>query len=251
MVAHELAAAGYASIRADKRGIGESEQAVADEVDLRFETYVEDATQWAEFLKQLPGVRNAFLLGHSEGALICTLVAQKFNATGMVLVAGTGFAATSILRQQLLAPDINIPKHLLAEIGQILDSLEGGSLVTNISSELEEQFRQSIQPYLMSWFKYDPQLELAKTDLSVLVIQGTTDFQISVENGKHLAAAQADIKFLKIKGMNHVLKDAPKHKASNYATYSKPLLKLSSPLMPAITTFFNKQALAASVANDP
>jgi hypothetical protein len=102
----------------------------------------------------------------------------------------------------------------------------------------------------MSWFKYDPKLELAKTDLSVLVIQGTTDFQISVENGRRLAAARAGIKFLEIKGMNHVLKDAPKHKASNYATYGKPMLKLAGPLMPAITTFINKQALAASVAND-
>ena len=39
MVAHELAVAGYTSIRANKRGIGESGQAVVDEANLRFETY--------------------------------------------------------------------------------------------------------------------------------------------------------------------------------------------------------------------
>ena len=250
MVAHELALAGYASIRADKRGLGQSEKAAFDEKNLRFETYVEDAIQWAEFLKKVSGVRYVFLLGHSEGGLVCTLVAQKFNALGMVIVDGTGFAASNILREQLLAPDINIPNHLLLEIREILKSLEAGSLVDNISSELEGQFRQSVQPYLMSWFKYDPKLELAKTFLSVLVIQGTTDLQVSLENGRRLATARAGIKFLEIKGMNHVLKDAPKQTALNYATYGKPMLKLASPLMPAITNFIKKAALNASVAND-
>jgi len=39
LVAHELAVAGYTSIRADKRSIGESEQAVVDEANLHFDTY--------------------------------------------------------------------------------------------------------------------------------------------------------------------------------------------------------------------
>ena len=48
MVAHQLADEGYASIRTDKRGIGESENAVAGEADLRFEAFVEDALVWAQ-----------------------------------------------------------------------------------------------------------------------------------------------------------------------------------------------------------
>ncbi|NKB22575.1 MAG: alpha/beta fold hydrolase [Alphaproteobacteria bacterium] len=250
MMAHQLADAGYASIRTDKRGIGESEKAVSDEADLRFETYVDDALVWVQVLKEVPGVRHVFLLGHSEGALITTLVAQDFGAAGLILVAGTGFPAADILRRQLSAPDINIPKHHLTEIGEILDSLEAGNPVAKFSPELEGQYRQSVQPYLMSWFKYDPQAELAKTKMPVLVMQGTTDFQVSMEDGERLADARDDIDYLEIKGMNHVLKDAPKHKASNYATYGKPLLKLAIPLMPAITDFLDKQAPAASAAND-
>jgi hypothetical protein len=139
---------------------------------------------------------------------------------------------------------------LLTEIGGILDSLDGGYSVEEFSAELEGQYRKSIQPYLMSWFKHDPQQELAKTNLPVLVIQGTTDFQVSIEEGERLAAARDDIKYLQIKGMNQVLKDAPKHRASNYATYGKPLLKLAVPLMPAIIQFLDEQARSASVAND-
>jgi pimeloyl-ACP methyl ester carboxylesterase len=250
MLAHQLADAGYASIRTDKRGIGESENAFVDEADLRFESFVDDALVWTQILKEVPGVRHVFLLGHSEGALTTTLVAQDFNAAGMILVEGIGFRASDVLRRQLSASDINIPKHLLTEIGGILDSLDGGYSVEEFSAELEGQYRKSIQPYLMSWFKHDPQQELAKTNLPVLVIQGTTDFQVSIEEGERLAAARDDIKYLQIKGMNQVLKDAPKHRASNYATYGKPLLKLAVPLMPAIIQFLDEQARSASVAND-
>ena len=102
MVAHSLADAGYASIRADKRGIGESIAAVSDESDLRFETYIDDAVRWAAFLKQVPGVRHVLLLGHSEGALIQTMVAQRFEAAGLVLAAGV--VAVRVLRHALAPP---------------------------------------------------------------------------------------------------------------------------------------------------
>lgn len=250
MVAHQLADEGYASIRTDKRGIGESENAIAGEADLRFEAFVEDALVWAQILRGMPGVRHVFLLGHSEGALTTTLVAQDFDAAGMILVEGTGFRASDVLRRQLSAPDIDVPKHLVSEIVGILDSLDNGNPVNAFSVELEGQYRKSIQPYLVSWFKYDPQEELAKTKLPVMVIQGTTDFQVPIDDGERLAAARGDIKYLQINGMNQVLKDAPKHKASNYATYGKPLLKLAVPLMPAIIEFLDEQARSASVAND-
>ena len=250
MVAHQLADAGYASIRTDKRGIGESENAVADETELRFEAFVDDALVWAQILKEVRGVRHVFLLGHSEGALTTMLVARDFDAAGMILIEGTGFRASDVLRRQISAPDINIPKYLVSEISKILDSLDGGNLVAEFSAELEGQYRESIQPYLISWFKYDPQEELAKTKLPVMVIQGTTDFQVSIEEGERLAAARGDIKYLQINGMNQVLKDAPKHRASNYATYGKPLLKLAVPLMPTIIEFLDEQARSASVAND-
>ena len=250
MVAHQLADAGYASTRTDKRGVGESENAFVDEADLCFETFVDDALVWTQVLKEVPGVRHVFLLGHSEGALTTTLVARDFDAAGMILVEGTGFRASDVLRRQLSAPNINIPKHLVSEIGGILDDLVGGSPVAEISAELEGQYRKSIQPYLMSWFKYDPQQELAKTTLPVLVIQGTADFQVSIEEGERLAAARDDIKYFEINGMNQVLKNAPKHRASNYATYGKPLLKLAAPLMPAIIEFLDEQGRSASIAND-
>ena len=246
MLAHGLAEAGYVSVRTDKRGVGESARAAPPETDIRFETYVDDAIRWANFLKDLPRIRNVFLLGHSEGALVLTLAAQRFRASGLLLVAGTGFRAPDILRRQIAAPEIVLPEPLLEETHRILDALEHGKTVAEVSAELHGAYRPSVQPYLISWFRYDPVEELAKVSMPTVVIQGTTDFQVSMEDGKRLKAVRGDIRFLAVEGMNHILKTAPLDREDNYATYFKPMLPLDPGLMPAVLDFLGR----ARAAND-
>ena len=237
MLSHELGKAGIVSLRTDKRGVGESAPAISNEADLRLETYVDDAVRWAHFLQDLPYVRKVFLLGHSEGGLITTLAAQKFQAVGLVLLAAVGYPAADTIRRQLAAPGIVIPQGQLNEIHDIMRSLEAGELVPAVSAQLAAQYRASVQPYLISWFKYDPAAELAKVTGPVLVIQGTNDLQVSLEDFDRLAASRKDISLFKMNGMNHVLKVAPNVREGNFATYTRPLLPLTPDLLPVITDF--------------
>lgn len=239
MLAHALGEAGYITLRTDKRGIGESAFAMKDESDLRLETYVDDAILWARFLKDAPNVRNIFLLGHSEGGLIATLTAQSVKAAGLILLAAVGFPAAEVIRRQLAAPGIAIPDELLDEIHAIMKSLESGILVPHVPSELNAQYRPSVQPYLISWFKYDPVAELAKVPAPILVIQGTNDLQVSVEDAERLAGSRKDISVLNINKMNHILKVAPTDRVENFATYTKPMLPLAPELLPAIVGFLS------------
>jgi alpha-beta hydrolase superfamily lysophospholipase len=240
MLAHALGEAGYVSLRSDKRGVGESASAVANEADLRLETYVGDAVLWARFLQDTPNVRKVFVLGHSEGGLIATLAAQRFKFSGLVLLAAVGFPAADVLRHQLAAPGIVIPQDQLDEIHAILKSLEAGEAVSHISPELEVQYRASVQPYLISWFKFDPAEELAKLSLPTIVIQGTNDLQVTLDDAARLGTAREGVTSLNIKDMNHVLKVAPKDRVGNFATYNKPLLPLAPELVPAISAFLSK-----------
>ena len=50
-------------------------------------------------------------------------------------------------------------------------------------------FRPSVQPYIISLFKYDPQKEIAKLDIPILIVQVTTDIQVSVSHADKLALA--------------------------------------------------------------
>jgi uncharacterized protein len=60
-----------------------------------------------------------------------------------------------------------LPADQLEESRRILGELKAGRSVTNPAEKLPAQlaaalFRPSVQPYLISWFKYDPALEMAK-----------------------------------------------------------------------------------------
>lgn len=237
MLAHALGEAGYVSLRTDKRGIGESAAAVKDESGLRLETFVDDVVLWAQFLEEAPNVRRVFLLGHSEGGLVATLAARKFKTAGLILLAAVGFPAADIIRRQLAAPGIVIPKEQLDEIHTIMRSLETGELVSHIPADLSAQYRASVQPYLISWFSYDPVVELAKVAVPILVIQGTNDLQVSLADAHQLAEARDGISLLEINEMNHVLKVATPDREGNFATYTMPMLPLAPELVPAITKF--------------
>jgi pimeloyl-ACP methyl ester carboxylesterase len=234
LVANQLAAQGIASLRIDKRGVAASAKAAAREEDLRFETYVDDAVAWIALLKQQKRIAKVIVLGHSEGALIGTIAAQRADVAGFVSLAGTGFRAAEILRRQL-GPQLT--GDLKTRAFAALAELEAGRTVANPPPELAALFRPSVQPYLISWFKYDPASEIAKLRVPVLIVQGTTDIQVGVEDAKALAAAKPDAQLAIIEGMNHVLRAAPIDRAANLATYTNAALPLKPELMPAIVGF--------------
>ena len=47
-------------------------------------------------------------------------------------------------------------------------------------------FRPSVQPYLISWYRYNPQEVIAKLRQPVLILQGDKDVQVSEEDAKLL-----------------------------------------------------------------
>ena len=70
-------------------------------------------------------------------------------------------------------------------------------------------FRPSVQPYLISCFRYTPKVELAKLRVPVLIVQGTHDFQVMPTEATLQAAAVPRATTLTVEGMNYVLKMAP------------------------------------------
>lgn len=235
MLAHALAAQGVISLRIDKRGIGTSRTTVVREVDLRFQTYVDDAKVWLAFLRAEPRVSRVIILGHSEGALIGTLVAKEAGPSGLILLAGAGNAAPVLLGRQLAAA--GLPPDLQETSRRIADSLTEGKPVADIPAALMALYRPSVQPYLMSWFPLDPASELAKVTCPVLIVQGTTDLQVTVEEAQRLHAARPDARFVLIEGMNHALKTAPLDRSANIRTYAAPNRPLADGLVPALVAF--------------
>lgn len=233
MLAQGLAEQGIASLRYDKRGVAKSAKAGLSEVDLRFDTYIEDAQLWVEYIHQQHPNVPIIVIGHSEGALIGAVATQHPQVAKYVSIAGAGQPIDVILREQLKSQ----PSIVLSSATPILDSLLKGEKVENVPPFLMALFRPSVQAYMISWFAYDPAKQIAKIDKPVLIVQGTTDIQVSTNNAQILGSAKPDAQISIIEGMNHILKPADEDRASNMATYTQADLPLAPTIIDIIANF--------------
>ena len=233
MLADSLQKAGIASVRYDKRGIGESADAQKDEESLRFAYFINDAIGFIQMLKKDPRFSEVYVLGHSEGALIGAIASGEENVAGFISVSGSGENMDELIEKQYSAES----KESGEKATVILDSLKAGYTVKEIDPDMYLLFHPSIQPYLRSLLKYDPREEIKKLTIPVLIVQGTTDLQVSVADANNLKKACHHAKLELVDGMNHVLKQAPADRGQNFATYDKPDLPLSPGLMPGIVAF--------------
>ncbi len=98
-------------------------------------------------------------------------------------------------------------------------------------------FRPSVQPYIISWFKYNPQEEIKKLQIPVLIIPGTKDIQVTTEDAKLLATANPKAKLALINNMNHIFRIVKGSRDENIATYSNASLPISDELVKTIIMF--------------
>ena len=234
LLAEGLAKRGVASLRYDKRGIAESAAAGLREEDVRFDTHVADAAAWLERIQTDERFASASVVGHSEGSLVGMLAMKQVGGHTFVSVAGVARRGSEVLRDQLrnrLSPD------LWAESERILAALEAGETVGGVPDALAGLYRPSVQPYLLSWFRYVPADELATITVNVLIAQGTTDTQVSISEAEALHAAKPDAELLILEGVNHVLKRVPAEPARQQASYSDPSLPVDEALVAAVARF--------------
>jgi pimeloyl-ACP methyl ester carboxylesterase len=206
LLAQALAARGIATVRYDKRGVGASAAAMTAESDLRFDAYVQDAAAWLALLRRDARFSKVLLAGHSEGSLVGMLALQHAPGDAFASLEGAGRPAPAILREQLVT---KLPPKLYAQADAAIARLQAGDLAPDAPAELAALFRPSVQPYLISWFKYDPAVEIGKLTIPIAIVQGTADVQVSMVDAKNLHRGAPRARLVVVNGMNHVLKHAP------------------------------------------
>ena len=231
-----LAKHNIASVRYDKRGVAASLAAAPDERNLSVEGYVADTQAWGRKLKTDPRFSQLILLGHSEGALIASLAAPSVDAAAVISVSGSARPIDQVLRQQL---GNRLPAPLLLRSNELLDSLKAGKTDDNVPAPLQVIFRPSVQPYLISLFRQDPAAAFAKLKMPALIIQGSNDIQVGVNDARLLKAAKPDAELALIEGMNHVMRIVPNDVKRQLASYKDPQLPLAAELGTRILAFID------------
>jgi pimeloyl-ACP methyl ester carboxylesterase len=233
LLAEAFAKEGIASLRFDKRGLTGSPMDADAMKTVRFEDFVGDIAQLINYLKGLKKFTRITIIGHSLGSLEGSLAAQREDVDRFVALAGMGSTMAETLKSQLgkQGPFVSNMAN------PIIDSLNVGMRVQNVPLALEPLFGAQIQPYLIEVMRFDPAKELGKLQCPVLIVNGSTDLQVTEDDGKKLYSASANSTFVIIDEMNHVLKKVSDNLTANVATYNMPELQLHPDLMPAIMRF--------------
>jgi uncharacterized protein len=235
LLAEGLAKNDIASLRYDKRGVGKSVIEGMKEDSLRFDDYINDAIAWVELLSKDKRFSKVVILGHSEGSLIGMVVAQNSKAHSYISLAGAGRRIDEVIVQQL--KDQKQPENIVKEITDMFEVLKEGKKIENPNPMYFSLFRPSVQPYMISWLKYKPQVEIKKLTKPILVVQGNADIQVAESESLLLKNANPKATYLLVEKMNHVLKSSTLDRTENLATYSKADLPLAEGLVSGLVKF--------------
>jgi uncharacterized protein len=244
LLAQGLAERGISSLRVDKRGRYSSATVLADANAVTIADYAADVQRWLQFLRRRTGNRCIWLLGHSEGALVALVAAQRRpDVCGLLLLASPGRPLGEVLRAQLKAQPANAP--LLHPAMATIDALEAGRRVeaANLPGPLRGLFRPAVQGFLISAFAYDPARLLHDYKKPVLLLQGARDLQLTPEDAQLLAQSDPRAHLLVLPDVNHVMKRVTSdERAANLATYVDADLPLAPEVVRAVADFIDSAA---------
>lgn len=236
-LAEDLANGGYSVFTFDKRIIAQIIAGNINESESRFEDLISDAKSIAEHFKKANNYKKIVFAGHSEGSLVGMIAAREINANAYISISGAGRSSDEVLIEQL---DKQLPSQK-EKITASFNLLKKGETFKNEVPVLESVFRASVQPYLISWIKYNPQEEIQKLNCPILIINGDNDLQVEPKDALLLNQANTKSELVILKNMNHVFKTIKGDKTENMNSYSNPDLKNAPELSETILKFLNNR----------
>lgn len=183
-IATDLAANGIASLRYDKRGVGQSE---GDYLSAGLHDNISDAQAALRALRARPEIDpdRVVVIGHSEGALIASALAADEQLAGVALLAGAATNGKAVLQWQAqqVAPTLPKPVKLLMKLlRQDLVRTQTKRL-ERIESSTDDVIRIQFVKLNAKWFRefmsFEPAAALGRAAVPVLAITGTKDIQVN------------------------------------------------------------------------
>jgi pimeloyl-ACP methyl ester carboxylesterase len=211
---------GYAVLRYDKRGAGESEGDYGAATTFDF---TEDAKAALDYLNTRSDIdhQSIGIIGHSEGALIAPMIAaeSKEAVAFIVMMGGIGVRGSELLLLQSGkmaaiqgAPDEEISEMIRKNriLYEIAGSSDSDSIVAKKLSEADPGIENNdYNGLLWTWFRtflsLEPDTYLSKVTCPVLAINGEKDVQCPPE--ENLAAIKQSLQ--KAGNESYVVKTLP------------------------------------------
>ena len=169
-----------------------------------------------------------------QGSLV-GMIAAKGRADAFVSLAGAGQEIDDVIVDQIEKQSPGLKDNARSAF----DDLRANGIAVQYSPYLASIFRASLQPFLISWMKYDPQEELSKLEMPVLIVNGDKDLQVQISEAEKLHKAKPGADFKIIQGMNHIFRNIEGDDLDNQKTYNNPSLPIMPELVDVIAAFIN------------
>jgi hypothetical protein len=236
LVADRLTRAGFAVLRYDKRGVGDStgRYETATGADL-----VSDARAALRWLRAQPGIdpRRTCVLGLSEGAMIAPMVAATDDPACVVLLSPPGVPSPALLGEQtrMLALDdgksAEAAGREAAAARSVVEGMARGvernDLVARAiaagatATEAEALVRNLDSAEVRVFLADDPAVALRKLSMPVLVLAGGNDHQVvtaqNVGPVRKALAGNRSARVVILPGLNHLLQPSATGAVRDYA----------------------------------
>ena len=217
-IADSLARRGIAVLRMDDRGTGASGGTFKGSTSADF---AEDVRAGLAYLRTRPEIRADRLgvLGHSEGALIAPMVADKEpTLRAIVLLAGIAQPGRSALHFQLknqiehntkLTPEMRDSQ--IAEIPKRIDAM------------------MAADPWMKFFLTYDPAADMRRVKTPVLILTGARDQQavpeqVALQEAAFKEGGNKDVTARVLPDLNHLFVQDTDGFPGNYAKLPPPLM---------------------------
>lgn len=233
-LAEGLSKQGIATFRYDKRIVKQIRNGTIDK-NIKFDDFVTDAKSVIDYFKASKDFKHLYLIGHSQGSLVGMLAAPE-GADGLISLAGAGQPIDKVIVGQIgkMAPA------LVEDSQRVFDTLRTGKTTPNFPPALSSVFNLELQPFMMNWMQYNPQSVVHNLKIPVLIINGTKDLQVSVEEAELLQKANPKAQLVLVEKMNHILVPIDGDDLENTKSYNEPQRALSKELVPVIADFIKQ-----------
>jgi alpha-beta hydrolase superfamily lysophospholipase len=213
-LAEALAARGIASLRYDKRGAGAS---TGSFLAAGLSDNIADADAALQTLAARPEIDagRLFAVGHSEGAVIATVLAAREGSplAGVVLLAATARPGAEILRWQAahIAPSLPAPVRALLRLLRT-------DLVAKVAKNHERVRRTTTDvarlggvrvnaKWTREFLDHDPAADLARLCVPVCAVTGAKDLQADPDDLDRIAAlVRSPVEVHRLPDVTHLLR---------------------------------------------
>jgi len=233
-LADSLSRRGIAVLRMDDRGTAASGGTFKGSTSADF---AEDVRAGLAYLRTRPEIRADRLgvLGHSEGAVIAPMVADKEpTLAAIVLLAGVADPARSALAFQIK----NMYDH-----DTKLTPEKRAELIAAIPTRIDGMM--AADPWMKYFLTYDPGATMRRVKTPVLILTGANDKQaapeqVALQEAAFKGGGNKDVTARVIPGLNHLFVEDSDGFPGNYSKLPGPLV-IRADVVETVTDWLTKR----------